>query len=107
MRVILSTKLREAVVMLQRRREQYPDESWDGATTSDQTWPDEPRRGTRVEWPAFINWRTAQALARKGLVTYEHVGGDEGATLTLTASGVAWPEAVPVQAAEEVDGDGE
>jgi hypothetical protein len=80
--------------MLQRRREQYPAESWDGATISDATWSDETRRGTRVEWPAFINWRTAQALQRRGLLTYEYIGPEEGATLTLTSAGVAWPATV-------------
>jgi len=87
----LTVEQRQAMEMLQRRREQYPDEPWDGATISGATWPDDPRRGARVEWPAFINWRTAQWLARRGLLTYEYIGPEEGAQLTLTAAGVAWP----------------
>jgi hypothetical protein len=82
---------RRAMEMLQRRREAYPEQPWDGATISDATWPD--YRHSRVEWPAFVNWRTAQALERRGLLTYVYIGPDEGATLTLTAAGVAWPEA--------------
>lgn len=82
--------------MLQRRRDQYPDEPWDGSTISDATWPDEPRRGTRVEWPAFINWRTAKALERRGLLTYEYIGPEDGATLSLTPAGIAWPNAAPM-----------
>jgi hypothetical protein len=88
----LTAEQRRAMEMLQRRREQYPDEAWDGATTSDATWPDPLLRGARVEWPAFINWRTAQTLERRGLLTYEYIGPDEGATLTLTTAGLAWPE---------------
>lgn len=82
----------QAMRMLQARRQQYPDQPWDGATVSDRTWPDSRRLDSRVEWPAFINWRTGQALQRRGLVTYEYIGPEEGATLTLTDAGVAWPD---------------
>lgn len=97
----LTAEQRQALVMLQRRREQYPDEAWDGATISDPTYSDAHEPGAWVEWPAFINWRTAKALARRGLLTYEYIGPEEGATLTLTAAGVAWPEAAPVQGGAE------
>lgn len=94
----LTKEQRQAMRMLQDMRRRYPDEPSDGATCSDRTWYDV---GPHIMWPAFINWRTAKALERRGLLTYEYIGPEEGADLTLTPAGVVWPEADPVQGGGE------
>jgi hypothetical protein len=78
----LTNEQRTALALLQDMRRRYPEESWDGATCSEATWPH-----LGQTWPAFINWRTARSLQRLGFVTTEYVGPDEGSTITLTDAG--------------------
>lgn len=85
----LSLEQWRAMRMLQDMRKRFPEEPYDGSTCSDRTWYDV---GPHVMWPAFINWRTAKALADRGLVTYEYVGPEDGAELKLTEDGVDWRE---------------
>lgn len=73
----LNRNQREAMLMLQDMRRRYPDEHCDGQACSDSTW-----YALAIAWPAFINYRTAGALQRRGLVTTEYIGPDEGFEIT-------------------------
>lgn len=79
----LNKAQREALLILQDMRARYPDENCDGTACSDSTW-----FALGTTWPAFINYRTAGALQRRGLVTTEYVGPDEGSDITLTQAGL-------------------
>lgn len=81
----LNAKQREAMLMLQDMRRRYPGEHCDGTACSDSTW-----FALGTTWPAYINYRTAGALQRRGLVTTEYIGPDEGSDITLTDTGVEW-----------------
>ena len=69
----LNRKQREALALLEDMRNRYPDEPYQGAGCADSTWPQ-----LGATWPAFINWRTAAALERRGIVTIHrhHDGWD-------------------------------
>lgn len=79
----LTCKQREAMQMLIDMRRRYPNEPCDGFTISSATW-----FALGATWPAFINFRTTAALARLGLVTTTHDGGDNGWEITLTETAV-------------------
>ena len=79
----LNKNQREAMLMLQDMRRRYPDEHCDGSACGDSTY-----FCLGATWPAFINWRTAKALERRGLITYEFIGYEEGADLKLTDAGL-------------------
>ena len=73
--------MREALVLIANRTdEKSPDP---GVMCSDATFAD--------TYNAFINWRTARALHRKGLVTYPYIGsGFEGdnTSIAITPDGL-------------------
>lgn len=97
----LTTKQREALSLIaDRTDERSPDP---GVMCSDATFAD--------TYNAFVNWRTAQALHRAGLVTYPYIGcGFDGdnTSIALTESGwstLSRVAPVPHPAATDV-GDG-
>lgn len=76
----LTKSLRDSLILIaDRTDERSPDP---GVMCSDATFAD--------TYNAFIHWRTAQALHRRGLVTYPYIGsGWEGdnTSIALTADG--------------------
>lgn len=70
--------------LLARTDDRSPDP---GMMTSGATFAD--------SYNVWVNWRTAQLLHRRGLVTYPYIGsgGDDGTSIALTEAGRAIAEA--------------
>ena len=77
----LPTLLREALILIADRTDKrMPDP---GVITSGATFAD--------QWNAYIHWRTAQALHRRGLVTYPYVGsGYDGDATSVALTDAGW-----------------
>lgn len=79
----LTAKQREALKLIaDRTDERSPDP---GVMCADSTFAD--------QWNAFVNWRTAQALHRAGLVTYPYIGsGYDGDSTSIALTEAGWQE---------------
>ena len=77
----MTPKMRQALVMIaDRTDERSPDP---GVMCSDETFAD--------TYNAFVNWRTAQALNRAGLVTYPYIGcGHDGDNTSIALTEAGW-----------------
>lgn len=77
----LPESLREALILISdRTTERMPDP---GVMTSDATFAD--------PWNAYVHWRTAQALHRRGLVSYPYVGsGYDGDATSIALTDAGW-----------------
>lgn len=79
----LTAKQREALNLIAERTDEWSPDP--GVMCSDATFAD--------RWNVFVNWRTAQALHRAGLVTYPYIGsGYDGDNTSIALTEAGWEE---------------